>query len=1569
MRCLDKRFGRHFRLSDLTTVNRRRLVIERLDKRELLAADINSISGTVYNDLTGNGLTADDQRFSGVDVRLYRDGGDTVFSTDDIAIETQTTNGSGTYLFGNLEPGLYFLEQLTTPLGVVVPEPIAITILSNITAVIDRFDQTSSTLAASPGLPSNTSNLPAIEAIGGRRKIELTYGGGPSSVTAQVDALNERFALNSDNATFGSTTIRYDGDAFGILLNPNGLGGINLSAGDLNSGLTLELFRNIFVAAQTYTIRVYTDANNFSEIDRPFDSLAINSSYLDFIPFTEFFTGSNATGPANFANVGAVELVFANEADQNIRASAFEAIAPRSLTFDLRNLNTDLSITKTVQTTTGNPIPPATVQSGQTIVYRLVAANAGPGNATGVRVVDILPPDVTFVSATINGGAVNAGIVHNAGTVTATIGNLANSDQAVVLITATVNSSSAALVTNQALVSNTPNTDPNLANNESELSTSVVRAVDLAVTASVVAGTNAAFGGTVTYEVTVTNLPTSPGDARGFTVTNILPAGLTFVPGSFNANGTAVMLNAVGQNLTFSGVPLNIGQSVTVRFDAAIGQNAPVTLFNTANVTPFNNTTIADVDLVPANNQDSETINPTRQIDLVVTKDDGIATGAFATPGLPITYTITVTNTGISDAVNVNVVDMLPAGVVATAIMVNGNLVVDNNSDAGILSFVLPSVPTGVSNAVTALVTANIGAAVTGAITNSVTIQGGGVGDPIAGNTSTATTNLQPQVDASITMTGPATAIPGGAPITYTLQVTNNGPSVATNALVSGFLPAGLTIQSITLGGTAVNNTGSGNNVQFTIPQLLVGTANALTYTLTASIAASATSGLSNTVTVTAAGDTNPANNTSSTLTNLTPIADMGVTKSVSAANAQPGDQLTYTIVVTNNGPSVARGVTLTDLLPAGTTFISGTGPGGTSLTANGQTVDVAIGTLNPLIPGVNDPAQYTIVAAVNTAFEGVLTNLVTVATTTGEGTNDRPNVATANTVVSPPVSGNIQGHVFCDRNGNGLEDIQEEVSGALVFIDSNGNRLLDSALGEPSTSTDLNGNYALPASGLGPPANVVVVTPSGCFPNTPDIGVTRTTITTGLLSRDVAVLRNPTTGVDDLLVINELGNDLVRLVNDGAGNFSVQTPTMLGKRPYAISVYQPIGQVATIAVAAIGSGVSDRGALYVIRDNLVQELAAGDGPIDVVVNDFNGDGQPDFVTASFRDGKILARMSGEPELRELAVGRVPRSITTADINGDSLLDLVVVTSGFDNETTGEAILLLGDGTGGFEPLRNPIARGGATAVAVAPYDGLPGDELLVAHLSGTVDIYAIDSENGAITLLHSVAADPGITAIVGEDLNEDGFLDLVVANPASETINIFIGQPDRSFANRRTIRGVVTPAAMATGNFDNDSILDIAVANLFGSSAPYRLPSTVSVLGLTVAEREVTISPVATTTTDFGLGPFGRVPIQSAPISAARHDVNGDGDITPLDALLVINDVSEQKQIAAEGEERRSTQFRAKTDVNGDGWTTPLDALIIITWLSQRTLAAGPSLDAADLNRQRIETIDQMMGQSSLLF
>src|SRR5207249_4674084 len=108
----------------------------------------------------------------------------------------------------------------------------------------------------------------------------------------------------------------------------------------------------------------------------------------------------------------------------------------------------------------------------------------------------------------------------------------------------------------------------------------------------------------------------------------------------------------------------------------------------------------------------------------------------------------------------------------------------------------------------------------------------------------------------------------------------------------------------------------------------------------------SRTAGLSNTATDSSTTtDPNSANNSATQTTGVITKADMAITKADSVDPVTAGNNLTYTIVVTNNGgPSVARSVTVADPLPAGTSFVSAD-HGGTNTAG---TVNWSLGDMNP---------------------------------------------------------------------------------------------------------------------------------------------------------------------------------------------------------------------------------------------------------------------------------------------------------------------------------------------------------------------------------------------------------------------------------------------------------------------------------------------------------------------------------------------------------------------------------------------------------------------------------------------
>src|SRR5438477_555844 len=71
--------------------------------------------------------------------------------------------------------------------------------------------------------------------------------------------------------------------------------------------------------------------------------------------------------------------------------------------------------------------------------------------------------------------------------------------------------------------------------------------------------------------------------------------------------------------------------------------------------------------------------------------------------------------------------------------------------------------------------------------------------------------------------------------------------------------------------------------------------------------------------------DTGTSGNPATELTTVNTSANLALTKSDSPDPVLAGNNITYTLTVTNNGPSDATGVSLSDAIPAGTSFVSAT--------------------------------------------------------------------------------------------------------------------------------------------------------------------------------------------------------------------------------------------------------------------------------------------------------------------------------------------------------------------------------------------------------------------------------------------------------------------------------------------------------------------------------------------------------------------------------------------------------------------------------------------------------------------
>ncbi len=582
----------------------------------------------------------------------------------------------------------------------------------------------------------------------------------------------------------------------------------------------------------------------------------------------------------------------------------------------------DLAIAKTDGL---DEIPP-----GAEVTYTITTTNLGPSDAPGVLVTDVFPGTISNVSWTCAAsvGSSCKGVAAGNGDLDQTVDILAGGT-VTFTATGTIDPGASGSVSNTATVASA--LDPNSANDTATDTDTLTPEADLGITKQSDGGGTVVPGTQVSYTITVTNA--GPSHASGATVTDLFPPALNDINWTCVASeGSAC--TAAGSGQILDGVDLLVGGTATFTVTARVDSALTVDLVNTATVDPPD----GFEDPSPGNNSATDTATPTPEADLEITKDDGETT---AVPGTQVTYAITVTNHGPSDAPGATVDDVFPGAVTAVAWTCSGTGGATCSAFGTETLNETANLPAGGS--VTYLVTVDIDSAATGTLLNAVSVTSPpGVPDPNPDNNSATDTNtLTPEVDLEVTKDDGQTEAVPGTQVTYSVEVSNRGPSDVTAATVEDPLPASLGAASWTCagtGGASCTEVGSGNIVD----SVDIPAGQSVTYTLIATIDSGATGDLANTATAdppAGVPDLDPADNSATDTDTLTPEADLGITKDNGQATSIPGTPVTYTLVVANPGPSDDPAVAITDPLPP--TLVSGTwtceGSGGAQCAASGS--------------------------------------------------------------------------------------------------------------------------------------------------------------------------------------------------------------------------------------------------------------------------------------------------------------------------------------------------------------------------------------------------------------------------------------------------------------------------------------------------------------------------------------------------------------------------------------------------------------------------------------------------------
>ena len=400
--------------------------------------------------------------------------------------------------------------------------------------------------------------------------------------------------------------------------------------------------------------------------------------------------------------------------------------------------------------------------------------------------------------------------------------------------------------------------------------------------------------------------------------------------------------------------------------------------------------------------------------------------------------------------------------------------------------------------------------------------------------------------DVSVTKTDTvATATPGGT-VTYTIVVSNSGSVTATGTTLTDNFPAAITNAtwtSVAAGGATGNTLSSSGNISQT---LALPTGSSVTYTVIATIAASATGSLVNTATVAHASDTTPGNNSAMDTDTLTPRADLQTNKT-GPAFATAGTDVAYTITFTNAGPSDAQ-------IPIfGDSVTSGNGSSVTFTQTGGAT------SLAVFAAGTTRTYQAVLHVNANAVVGSLFTDVATTSSSTSDPIPANNSFTFSSTVAS---AGTLSATL---------------ASGALTVADidptGKNNDFTISVVGSDLVITDANEQF-ISAPTTTPPSSL---TNGG------------KTLTVPLSSLAAGLTVNGNGGSDMFVVAASLGSLSALALNGGDGNDTFGSAT------------QKIVPSTVTAIAIVGGGP-----LAPARPVTSPPTPTGDAPGDVVNIDFS---------------------------------------------------------------------------------------------------------------------------------------------------------------------------------------------------------------------------------------------------------------------------------------------------------------------------------------------------------------------------
>lgn len=461
--------------------------------------------------------------------------------------------------------------------------------------------------------------------------------------------------------------------------------------------------------------------------------------------------------------------------------------------------------------------------------------------------------------------------------------------------------------------------------------------------------------------------------------------------------------------------------------------------------------------------------------------------------GATLTYTLTVSSEGPDSAANVTLTDPLPAGVLFQSISSNAGWSCTTpavGSNGTVSCSTASFAPGGVDFTLVTTVASSVS---DGTVLANVATVSSTTADPQSNNNTSeadSTVSAPPAPTLDLTKAGAPDPVTAGTNLTYTITASNNGTLSLDAAAIRDTLPASTTFVSIT---PAAGWSCSGTSTITCSAPGMAGSSSA-TFTLVVAVSPATPAGsLTNQAFFDTTVNGRQSTISASATTQVVVSADLSVTKSDAPDPVAAGGNITYTIGVTNPGPSNAASVTLSDTIPPSTTFVSMTPATGWSCSG---TATITCSTAS-MAPG---SASFQLTVATGLSAAGTtVSNTATVSSSSD--TNTANNSATASTTVSlVPTTTTVSSSLTTVYLGQSVTFTAHVTDGSYTPVGTVQFKLNGSPVGAPvtlsggvatfSTSSLTPGTYTLSAdysggsgfatsSGTGPTITVESITVS----------------------------------------------------------------------------------------------------------------------------------------------------------------------------------------------------------------------------------------------------------------------------------------------------------------------------------------------------------------------------------------------------------------------------------------------------------------------------------------------------------